>query len=73
VGQGGGVPGLVAEAGEEVLVAGVLALEDLGRDDAVQDLVAGLPDLTHAARRDRGHDLVPAGQQAADGERHQSS
>jgi hypothetical protein len=71
VGEGGGVPGLVAESGEEARVAHVLAAEHLGGDGPVEDAVAGAPDLAHAAGGDRRDDLVAPGEQASDGERHQ--
>jgi hypothetical protein len=69
--EGGRVPGLVAETGQEVRITRVLAAEHLGRDDPVENPVARLPHLAHPAGGDRGGDLVPVGQQAAGGERHQ--
>jgi hypothetical protein len=71
VGQGRGVAGLVPEAREEARVPGELALEHLRRDDAVEHLVAGLPDLAHAAHGDRRGDLVAPGQHAPDRQCHQ--
>ena len=49
-----GVAGLGAEPLEEAGVAEVLVLEDLDRDGAADDEVGRLPDLAHAADRDRG-------------------
>ena len=59
--QGGGVPGLGLEPGPERRVVGVLALEDLDRDHAVQDGVRAAPDHTHAAGGDPGVEAIAAG------------
>jgi hypothetical protein len=50
--------GLLEEARGEHRVGGDLGLEDLDRDDAAEELVAGLEDGAHAALAEEAHDLV---------------
>lgn len=63
--EGGGDPGLAAEAfaddaGVVLVVLGAHGLEALDGDLAAQCLVAGAPDLAHAAAPDQVEQPVPA-------------
>ena len=59
VGKGGGVLGLPPEALYGLAFLGVLAIEDLEGDLALQDLVVGQVDLGHPPAADLPDEAVP--------------
>jgi hypothetical protein len=68
--DGGRMPRLPLEPGEELRVGGILGAEDLDRDLAAQHLVPGPPHRRHAASPQDGYERVTATQHVGVCQRH---